>query len=70
MAEPVDRSSYPTRKARLDDPADVSQVLGLTPGERMALVWQLTLDAWAFKEGLIDEPRLRRDVVHVERRGR
>jgi hypothetical protein len=38
-----------------------------TPGERMSMVWQLTLQAWAFKEDLHDEPRLRRDVVRVVR---
>jgi hypothetical protein len=32
-------------------------------------VWQLTLQAWAFKEDLRDEPRLRRDVGRVVRRG-
>lgn len=39
----------------------------LTPGERVAMMWQLALQAWMFKDGLVDEPRLRRDVVRVIR---
>ncbi len=60
------RANYPTRLARLRGPADESYVHSLTPGERLAMVWPLTLQAWAFK-GLEDEPRLRRDVVRVIR---
>lgn len=68
MDEPVDRSRYPVKLRRLHDPEDDSYVLSLTPGQRMEMVWQLTLQAWAFKEGLDVEPRLRRDVVRVVRR--
>jgi hypothetical protein len=71
MDEPANRSNYPTRLRRLHDPDadrdDDAFVQSLTPGERMDMVWQLTLQAWAFKEGLVDEPRLRRDVVRVIR---
>ena len=66
----VDRSSYPTRRRRLTDPDDDHYVEQLSPGERMAMVWPLTLQAWAFVEGLGDEPRLRRDVGRVVRGGR
>jgi hypothetical protein len=45
-------------------------VLRLTPSERVAMMWQLALQAWMFKEGLVDEPRLRRDVVRTLRRRR
>lgn len=68
MADPrTDRSDYPTRKARLSEAEDRAYILGLTPAERMQMVWQLTLQAWSFKEGTLDEPRLRRDVVRVIR---
>jgi hypothetical protein len=67
MDGPVDRSHYPVRKGRLHDPDDDSYVLSLTPAQRMEMVWQLSLQAWAFKEGLDVEPRLRRDVVRVVR---
>jgi hypothetical protein len=66
----TDRSAYPTRKLSLGDSDDEDDLAGLTPGERMSMVWQLTLQSWAFKENLTDEPRFRRDVVRVIRRGR
>ena len=62
-----DRSKYPVRIRRLHDPDDEAYVRALSPGERLAMVWQLTMDAWAFKEGLTVEPRLRRDVGRVVR---
>ncbi len=66
----MDRSDYPTRKIRLGEPDD-DTIGNMTPAERMNMVWQLTLQAWAFKGGLEeDEPRLRRDVVRVIRGGR
>lgn len=40
-----------------------------TPAERMAMMWQLALDAWAFKEGgTLVESRLPRHIVFVQRR--
>lgn len=64
----VDRSDYPTRLRRLHEKDDDEAVRAMTPGERVAMVWTLTLQAWAFKEGTSDEPRLRRDVVRTVRR--
>ena len=66
----IDRSNYPTKLRRLHDPEDNSYVDSLTAAERIEMVWQLTLTAWAFKGGPTDEPRLRRDVVRLERRPR
>ena len=66
----MDRSGYPTRKARLEDEGKADDYAGFTPEERVAMVWTLTLQAWMFKEGLVDEPRLRRDVVRIVRGGR
>lgn len=39
-----------------------------TPGELVGMMWQLALNAWAFKENLNAEPRLQRDVVVLKRR--
>jgi hypothetical protein len=39
-----------------------------TPAERLAMMWQLTLDAWAFKGEPIAELRLPRHIVRVLRR--
>jgi hypothetical protein len=50
----TDRSAYPTRKLSLGDSDDEDDLAGLTPGERMSMVWQLTLQSWAFKENLTD----------------
>ena len=66
----VDRSAYPTRTRRLRNADDHSDARDLTPGARMELVWQLSLQAWAFTGTPSDEPRLQRHVVRVVRRGR
>ncbi len=65
----MDRRDYPTRKLRLGDPEGDGPVGARSASERVMMVWQLTLQAWAFKEDLRDEPRLRRDVGRVVRRG-
>ncbi|MBI4539115.1 MAG: hypothetical protein HY704_06345 [Gemmatimonadetes bacterium] len=64
----MDRSRYPTRRARFAD-GERDAVRDLTPADRLAMVWQLTLQAWAFKGEIDGEPRLRRDVGRVIRRG-
>jgi len=71
----MDRSEYPTRVRRLHDPEDESEILAWSPDERMAMVWTLTLQAWAFLAqdmgaGGLPEPRLRRDVGGVVRGSR
>jgi hypothetical protein len=63
----TDRSKWPVRRIELHEEGDESYLRSLTPAERMAMVWPITLQAWAFKEGLTGEPRLRRDVVRVVR---
>jgi hypothetical protein len=45
-------------------------VADMTPGERLGLMWQLALDAWAFQGDSDDaESGLQRHVVRVRRRG-
>jgi len=44
---------------------DVSRT---TPAERLQMMWQLTLDAWAFKGEPVAELRLPRHIVRVLRR--
>ena len=48
-------------------PPDVTH---LSSGERMALVWDLLLDCYAWSKFSEDELRLQRSVGRVERRGR
>jgi hypothetical protein len=67
-AEKPDRSSLPTRLRRLSDEGDDSDVLALSPAERIEMMWPLTLSAWAFTGELLSEPQLSRHVVRVERR--
>ena len=38
-----------------------------TAAERIRMVWQLTLDAWAFKEPTVAESRFQRHVVRIVR---
>ena len=63
----MDRTEYVTRKATLQSAAEADDVRSMTEGERVSIVWQLTREAWTFKDGRWDEPRLRRDVGRVIR---
>ena len=65
----TDRSHWPIRKFKLgeEEEDDYSR---FTPSERFAMVWEITKDAWAFKDPSWRESRLRRDVVRITRRGR
>ena len=64
----TDRSHYPVRKYRLgEEPPDGEYVRSLTASERVAMVEQLTINAWTFKDGRWDGTRLRRDVVRTVR---
>ena len=64
-----DRSQYPVRKTSLTDQTP-DTAPHLSPSDRVALVWTLTVQAWQFKEPAFRESRLRRDVVRTLRGGR
>ena len=51
------------RKISLKDESD--DLKNTTPAERWAMMWQLALDAWAFKGESVAEPRLQRNIVRV-----
>ena len=38
-----------------------------TAAERIRMVWQLTLDAWAFKEPTVGESRFQRHAIRIIR---
>lgn len=57
------------RKVSLHAPDNKDDLKYKSPQELIGMMWQLTLDAWSFKENLNAEPRLQRDVV-VLKRGR
>jgi hypothetical protein len=67
----MDRSNMPVRLTTLHQAAedDDDYYASLTPAERIAMIWPLTVDAYTFA-GVPIEPRLRRDVVRLVRRER
>jgi hypothetical protein len=56
-------------KTTLQDQDDRGIVLDATPGQRMAMVWQMTLDAWAFTDPASAQSEFQRHVVRIRRRG-
>jgi hypothetical protein len=58
------------RKSTLAEQGTERDLDALTPGQRMGMIHQLTIDAWAMKGEDIAEQRLQRHVVRVERRQR
>jgi hypothetical protein len=57
----------PIRRIPLSEEGRDDDMRRFSPSERVAMMWQLALQAWMFKDGLVDEPRLRRDVVRIVR---
>lgn len=58
------------RKSTLAEQGKENDLRDLTPGQRMELIWPLTVAAWAMKGEDIANQRLQRHVVRVERRRR
>lgn len=56
-------------KTNLRDQDDRGIIPDATPGQRMGMVWQLTLDAWTFMDPVGAKSEFQRHVVRVERRG-
>ena len=42
----------------------------LSPGERLGVMWQLAVDAWAFAGHDVSQSRLSRHLVVLQRRAR
>ncbi len=55
------------RKKALHEAEQEDDLRGKSLNELLGMMWQLTLDAWAFKEKLDAEPRLQKHVVVVGR---
>jgi hypothetical protein len=60
----LDRSKV--KVGRMNDAPEMAAVTG-TYAERIAMVWEITCDAWALTGDFDLESRLRRDLVHVRR---
>lgn len=59
------------KKYRLGEEPEYDEfIISMTHGARMELVWELTKNAWSFKEPGWSESRLRRDVARVVRSAR
>ena len=58
------------RVRRRTDEDDDPDVRAMTPVERIEMMWQLALDAWAVMGTSIRDPRVPRNVVRVIRKGR
>ena len=56
------------RVSTLREQDETDDLLKTTPAERLQMMWQLTLDAWAFKGEPIAELRLPRHIVRIQRR--
>jgi hypothetical protein len=58
------------RVHKLTDQGKEMDLNQTTPAQRLDMMWQLALDAWAFKGESLAESRLPRHVVCVVRRRR
>jgi hypothetical protein len=56
------------RISRLADQDEYDDLVTTTPAQRIEMMWQLAVDAWAFKGDPIAELRLPRHIVRVLRR--
>jgi hypothetical protein len=54
------------RKSKLSEQGNEDDLRGMTAEQRLKMMWQLALDAWAMKGEQV-EPRLPRHVVRVIR---
>jgi hypothetical protein len=63
------RTRGPVRVRRLADQGKETDLQGSTPAERLAMMWPLAVDAWAFMGEPVAESRLPRHIVRVLRRG-
>lgn len=57
------------RRVDLHDEESFAEEREMAPAQRLDLVWELTVNAWAFAGADIRESRLRRDVVRLVRGG-
>jgi hypothetical protein len=55
------------RSFEAEQQADRMYWLSLSPAERLAMMWQLTKDAWAFTGERVAESRLSRHIVRIHR---
>ena len=54
-------------KSTLQEQNDDGYIANATPAERMLMVWQLTLDVWAFMDPENAKSEFQRHVIRVQR---
>ena len=67
MSEVPSMDRTQVTKSSLQSQGSDAYLAGTTIAERMHLVWQLTLDAWTFKEPNVAESRFQRHAIRVVR---
>jgi hypothetical protein len=60
--------SRKVRVLKLQEQDEYDDLRSATPAQRLEMMWQLAVDAWAFKGEPVDELRLPRHIVRVLRR--
>ena len=64
----TDRSRLRVRLQSLHDDLPADDLAARSPSERLAMMWQLAVDAWTFKgEAERAQSRLQRHVVRIHR---
>ena len=63
----MERNQMPVRIRIAGEDTMARELRALSPAERLGVMWQLAIDAWAFKGDSIAESRLQRHVVRVLR---
>lgn len=66
----MQRINYRVKKTTLADHSSSADVASLTPHERLAMVWEITKDTWAFMGKPVDESPMEKHIVRVFRRGK
>ena len=63
----MERKGLVVRKEKLKDQGKDEELKETTASERMAMVWEITKDVWAFIGEKSAESRLSRHVVAIQR---
>lgn len=58
------------RISKLQEQEKTNDLRETTPAQRVGMMWQLAIDAWAFKGESVAELRLPRHIIRVLRRER
>ena len=66
----MERRDYPIRIQKLTEQGNEPDLRATTAAQRIAMMWQLALNAWAFKGAPDVNPDFRRHAVRLLRRER